>query len=118
MPALEYGYVYFLDAPSVNRIKIGTGIAPEDRLQAVRLMSPVPIELIGLIIGGRSREAELHKKFAEYRAHGEWFEGADYVREQISLLLLEDAWNAAGPEAREEFLLRIDAPVVDRGAAA
>ena len=31
---------------------------------------------------------------------------------------LMDAWNAAGPDARQEFLLRIDGPVFDRGAAA
>jgi hypothetical protein len=38
---------------------------------------------------------------------------ADYV--QVARLM--DAWNAAGPEAREEFLLRIDTPVFDRTAA-
>jgi len=30
---------------------------------------------------------------------------------------LMDAWNAAGPDARQEFLLRIDTPVFDRAAA-
>lgn len=35
---------------------------------------------------------------------------------QVSRLM--DAWNAAGPDARQEFMLRIDAPVFDRGRAA
>jgi ParB-like chromosome segregation protein Spo0J len=38
---------------------------------------------------------------------------AEACERQVARLM--DAWNAAGPEAREEFLLRIDAPVFDRG---
>lgn len=114
MPAQEFGYVYFLDAPDVNRIKIGTGICPEDRLQAVRLMCPVPTELLGLIVGGRRKEAELHSQFSHLRRHGEWFEGTVELREAIQVLCLIEAWEAACPQAREEFLLRIDRPIMDR----
>jgi ParB-like chromosome segregation protein Spo0J len=40
---------------------------------------------------------------------------AEACERQVARLM--DAWNAAGPEAREEFLLRIDTPVFDRTAA-
>jgi ParB family chromosome partitioning protein len=40
----------------------------------------------------------------------------DALASERQVARLMDAWNAAGPEAREEFLLRIDSPVFDRGA--
>lgn len=43
---------------------------------------------------------------------------SDALASEKQVARLMDAWNAAGPEAREEFMLRIDAPVFDRGAAA
>lgn len=107
MAAFDFGYVYFLDAPSVNRIKIGTGICPEDRLNAVRLMSPVPVVLIGMIVGGRTREAELHEKFKERRVHGEWFDADQAMRDEIACLMLGDAWDNACDAARASFLKEI-----------
>ena len=41
----------------------------------------------------------------------------DSLASEKQVARLMDAWNAAGPEARQEFLLRIDGPVFDRGAA-
>jgi ParB-like chromosome segregation protein Spo0J len=41
---------------------------------------------------------------------------SDTLASEKQVARLMDAWNAAGPEAREEFMLRIDAPVFDRGA--
>lgn len=113
MPAREFGYIYFLDAPDVNRIKIGTGVCPEDRLQAIRLMCPVPTKLIGLMVGGRQEEARLHARYADLRRHGEWFEGTPELRHAIQMMCLEDAWNRACKEARDEFLLRIESPIMD-----
>ena len=40
---------------------------------------------------------------------------ASATEKQVARLM--SAWNAAGPEAREEFLTRINVPVFDRGAA-
>jgi ParB-like nuclease domain len=41
---------------------------------------------------------------------------SDGLASEKQVARLMDAWNAAGPEARQEFLLRIDVPVFDRGA--
>jgi ParB/RepB/Spo0J family partition protein len=41
----------------------------------------------------------------------------DVLASERQVARLMDAWNAAGPEARQEFLLRIDTPVFERGAA-
>ena len=66
--------VYFIGAESTNLIKIGTtnGNA-EYRLNQIKTMSPVPLRVIGSIPGDREVEKELHKRFARYRHHGEWF---------------------------------------------
>lgn len=42
----------------------------------------------------------------------------DYEAVQKQVDSLMRAWNAAGPEAREQFLARVDGPVFDRTAAA
>lgn len=41
----------------------------------------------------------------------------DFEAKEKQVARLMDAWNAAGPEAREEFLSRVDTPIFDRGAA-
>lgn len=108
MAACDFGFVYFLDAPSVNRIKIGTAIEPEHRVTAVRLMSPVEIRLIGTIAGGRSKEAELHERFRERRAHGEWFDADADFRGEIQRLLLMDIWQNIEEQTRSAFMELIE----------
>lgn len=41
----------------------------------------------------------------------------DHLAAEKQVARLMDAWNAAGPDARQEFLLRIDQPVMDRRCA-
>lgn len=41
----------------------------------------------------------------------------DVAAQERQVARLMDAWNAAGPDARQEFLARIDTPVFDRSAA-
>lgn len=109
--------VYFLHAPSVNLIKIGRSSDPERRFAEVRLISPVSLDVVGVIDGGSDVEAALHQKFSHLRSHGEWFHAtADLMRFAVVESLMS-AWNKAGKEARDEFLSRIDTPVFDRGAA-
>lgn len=107
MAAKEFGFVYFLYAPAVQRIKIGTGVCPEERLQAIRLMCPVPTELLGMIPGGRKREAELHQEFDHLRRHGEWFEASAELQKEIQVLCLTATWDAASATAREQFLIHV-----------
>jgi Meiotically up-regulated gene 113 len=37
-------------------------------------MSPVPLELLAIAGGGFRAETALHRRLAERRCHGEWFE--------------------------------------------
>lgn len=66
---------YFFKNPLTGLIKIGKSIDIKTRKQAVQCGSGVELDVL-LVIDGDS-ERELHKKFAEYREHGEWFNDSD-----------------------------------------
>jgi hypothetical protein len=80
--------VYFIRCEANGLIKIGQGGCAVQRLSSLRTMSPVPIELVGIILcpDGRALERELHARFQEHRSHGEWFRPApeltDFIRDE------------------------------------
>lgn len=69
-------YVYFLLAPEVAKVKIGT-CGPNKlttRLSAICTGCPTKLVLLGLIEGGDSSvELSIHSRFHHLRIHGEWF---------------------------------------------
>lgn len=69
--------VYFLqqaDDPS-GLIKIGYGVDARRRAAEHQGSSPVPLRVIGVILGVPPEvERRLHRRFAQARAHCEWFE--------------------------------------------
>lgn len=74
---------YFIKDPSTGLIKIGRSMNPRGRLSSIQCGSGVKLELIAII--DRDVERKLHKRFAEYRQVGEWFEDrdgliAEYIR--------------------------------------
>ena len=109
--------VYFLDCPAVNRIKIGTAVCAEQRIETVRLMCPTETFLLGVIRGGFAEERALHERFAELRRHGEWFEGTEFLRRELWLITIQDHWERGRPEWRERFIDYVQQPVFDRTAA-
>lgn len=64
--------VYFARAGA--RIKIGWSRQVATRLAQLQTGNAAPIELLGVLPGARSRERELHERFADARVSGEWFE--------------------------------------------
>ena len=80
-------WVYFILAPDVDLVKIGHTHSryPERRLHEIQGMCPVVLKRLAIMPGSWDDEQELHRKFAAYRSHGEWFrfeiEIIDFVRE-------------------------------------
>ena len=105
--------VYFLLASSVNLVKIGRSGDPDTRFEQLRLLSPVPLEVIGIIEGGSAVEADLHKRFNHLHSHGEWFHAANELRRYAWLAAGMAWWNRGSKDWREEFLSRIDTPAFD-----
>jgi hypothetical protein len=68
------GCTYIVRAIGEPLYKIGrTGGDPHHRLQRLRTMSPIPLELV-LVLDHLSWEDVLHHHYREKRRHGEWFE--------------------------------------------
>lgn len=67
-------YVYLLHC--AGRFKIGHGLSVESRINAMQTGCPFPIELVQKWKSEDAPRVErlLHKRFAEFRKAGEWFE--------------------------------------------
>ena len=103
--------IYFLLARSVGLIKIGRSIDVRRRIQDICTMSPVPLELIGVVYGTYQKETEYHQRWAGLRRHGEWFEATDELMTALEADGLVASWNRARQEARDLALEQIDMPV-------
>lgn len=74
-------HVYFVGAAGCDVVKIGMAINVERRLEVLQSMSPVELFVCAIAeYGGASLERVLHRRFDEYRLHGEWFAFADDIR--------------------------------------
>jgi hypothetical protein len=68
----KQGYVYFLRAG--NTVKIGFSINLRQRQEKLRNGNSFPVFICKYVKGDRSAERSFHKRFAEYRLRGEWFD--------------------------------------------
>ncbi|WP_256123215.1 GIY-YIG nuclease family protein [Streptomyces sp. EN16] len=72
--------VYLIGSPGSPLVKIGWTDNPKRRLRHLQTGSPVPLEFLAVFEGGHIVEGELHRRFADRRRHGEWFDlGPDPV---------------------------------------
>lgn len=81
-------YVYALAAS--DRIKIGFSDQPNNRMREIQTGCPYPLLLLctqefDTENAARAREKELHNKFEQRRAHGEWFHND--IRDELVLMM-------------------------------
>lgn len=69
--------VYFIRDAERPEVKIGYSYSPTTRMKALQHNHPRPLQLLKTIYGFRAEEAALHRKFKQYRLHGEWFQLSD-----------------------------------------
>lgn len=96
-------FVYFIEAGDF--IKIGYSRDPIGRLSQIRKGSNVTIpegvstekaRILAFEQGGQSHEKELHKRFADFRVAGEWFEKHDRLIHYIKSIEMSDATTQNG----------------------
>lgn len=63
---------YMIGAEGSNLVKIGWAKAPEDRVSALQIGSPLILTLLWSDEG--PYEGPLHRRFKDYRVRGEWFD--------------------------------------------
>jgi hypothetical protein len=82
------GAVYFVQCNGEQGpIKIGVTTDMPKRLRDLQAANPYPLQLLGMVIGGRVMESALHKRFASTRTNGEWFGYSAELRGFISELM-------------------------------
>lgn len=97
-------YVYFIQESDRGCIKIGVTTKMEYRLAGLRVGNPFSLSIVGVGIGTRVTERALHRRFANYRLEGEWFEPC----EELENLIKEfPTW--------EEYQAGASLPVCDSG---
>lgn len=79
--------IYFVQAVKSKAIKIGVTNDPAKRLMQLQTGSHEPLVLLGTIPGDYTEESRLHRQFAPYRIHGEWFRSDDQFMAEIQRLI-------------------------------
>jgi hypothetical protein len=75
--------IYFVSPLTGGDVKIGTTARLSQRLANLRSQRKTGLRVLGVMDGGREREAELHELFAHLRGHGEWFRPGDELLEYV-----------------------------------
>ena len=96
------GYVYAIECS--GRVKLGFSGRPDLRLNKISSDAPFPCEMLGFWPGTIADEQELHRRFADVRAHGEWF--------ALTLALRAFIADKMGPAEATEAV-SFDAPEID-----
>jgi hypothetical protein len=94
------GVVYFIQDAATKDIKIGFCLKnPEKRLADLQTGNSNPLRLVGHVLGSEMHEKWLHRRFARFRVHGEWFSNAimEDVNGILKCLTLEDWMKTQDP---------------------
>ncbi|WP_188188087.1 GIY-YIG nuclease family protein [Nonomuraea sp. SYSU D8015] len=83
----EAEIVYLIGNPQSSLFKIGRTVDVTRRLGTIQSMSPVPLAVLWTHSGGRGLESNLHRHFAIYHSHGEWYNFGD----EDAVALVEEA---------------------------
>lgn len=67
-------------------VKIGVADKPEERRRMLQVGSPAILSILGVMEtdDAPALERDLHQRFADLRAHGEWFRLDDAIRSYIA----------------------------------
>lgn len=75
-------HVYFVEGAGL--VKIGYAAWPIERFFNMLTCCPVPLSLLASMPGGPTIENDLHHRFADDRAHDEWFRRSPAMDEVIA----------------------------------
>lgn len=86
LPVKPVERVYFILDPDRKCIKIGFSANVDARFENLQHGNPSPLRLLATVVGGRSREYQIHKRVRHLRLHGEWFKDCKELRGLIKEL--------------------------------
>jgi hypothetical protein len=77
------GYVYFIEAIGLSRVKIGYSENPESRLRQLLTGSPVSLKIFATMPGDQIMEKEIHSRFQHLKVENEWFHFTDEIKAYV-----------------------------------
>lgn len=80
-------YVYFIENPLNQQVKIGISSDVARRFAGLKTQSGVPLTFLGSCRDGRALEQSLHREFASQRLMGEWFEKSSALTKRMGQLI-------------------------------
>jgi hypothetical protein len=83
--------VYFVTTEERSFIRIGNSYTGQEHMRRSHLQqgNPKPLLLLGAIKGLRKQEQDLHKRFAQYKAEGEWFTFSDEIKRYLKIIKIK-----------------------------
>ena len=81
-PPKKEAKVYFALDELSGRVKIGSSVDPEKRIQTIT--GPSPIHILHVEGGGVESERSLHERFSHLRAYREWFHPSEEITDYIA----------------------------------
>ena len=87
--------VYFIKNPDTGLIKIGRAKNVFQRIHKLIVEQKADLRILGVIDGYEWEENELHRKFAEFNDHLEWFKPVDEILEYIAQHCCNGSLNVA-----------------------
>lgn len=90
-PSAREGFVYFIEAVGLGRVKIGLAADVKKRCSQLQVASPTTLALLGVVGTDdvRRLEVDLHRRFSALRDRGEWFRLTKSLRATIADLTLD-----------------------------
>lgn len=98
--------VYFVQAQTMQLVKVGVASDVRNRLSALRTGSPDQLALLGVIRDDDAcgLERMIHDEYRNFRSHGEWYQPADslmaFIAEHAVSLEADDRHRAAAIVAK------------------
>lgn len=89
----NYGVIYFVLCPNIDRVKIGYTRDLKTRLLGFETSLPIDFKLLGTLQGDVNMERKIHKYLGNYRTKGEWF-SYSHCKNIINKILLDGNINS------------------------
>lgn len=97
--------IYFIRCAATGLTKVGYATNVRSRLSTLQTGSADDLSLVRLLGGAKDDEGKLHRRFAEHRKRGEWFDLADeIIRADLGLpdIALPTIKRRSSPSERQE----------------
>jgi hypothetical protein len=76
--------VYFITCRTANAVKIGSSGDPHLRVREIQIGCPGKVRLEAILPGSIAEEKALHRRFADHRTQGEWFNITPVIEAMIA----------------------------------